>query len=101
MQAADVASGRQRSFTEHAAEFLGSPVPEPWPELASILHAHNRLSTDANGVPLLSERRVFFEVAGLSTGLEEFTDTCFDAIEQEIALCRREKLDELTRGRED
>jgi hypothetical protein len=101
MLAEDRAAGRQRDFLEMAAAFLRQPVPTPklWPEVAAVLSIHGRLGTDANGTPLLAERRQFFDMAQLEPGLEAAVDEWFEAIDQELADIRAEQIDEMKANR--
>lgn len=100
MLAEDFAAGRQRSFLELATAWKHHPSIDLPAELSPILAAHSRLGTDANGTPLLSERRVFFDEARMAPGLEEFVEECFDVLDREASKVRREQLAEITADRD-
>lgn len=100
MLAEDFAAGRQRSFLELATAWLRQPSIDLPAELSPILAAHSRLGTDANGTPLLSERRVFFADAKLAPGLEDFVTECFDALDSEAAKVRRKQIEDMTADRD-
>jgi len=100
MLAEDKAAGRQRSFLELATAWKHhDPIVLP-DELSPILAAHSRLGTDANGTPLLAERRVFFADARLAPGLEDFVDECFDVLDLEAAKVRKQQIDDMTADRD-
>lgn len=100
MLAEDQAAGRQRSFLELATAWLHQPSIDLPAELSPILAAHSRLGTDANGTPLLSERRAFFDEARLAPDLEDFVDECFDVLDSETAKVRKQQIDEMTADRD-
>lgn len=92
MLVADAKAGRGRTFLAMASAWKHVPVVDLPAELYPILAAHASLGVDGNGTPLLSERAIFFERAGMSPGLEDAVDEFFDVLDLEMAVIRKEQL---------